>query len=162
MIRLTESQAAALMTGKKPRAKKEKKPLVAESYPCLIGTDEYPITIIIPLEIVSEANRARGHWAPTYNRKGTQRKTIQKALAKISTFLCLHARAYHERGEPIHIRLTRLAPGELDPANLWSGMKTPEDAIAEWFGATDKPPLWLCEVAQEKSKEYGLKVEIWT
>lgn len=162
MIRLTEAEAAALMTGKKPRkAKKEKKPLVAPQFELRVGTEQFPTMLIIPLEIVSEANRARGHWAPTYSRKGTQRKTIQKALARNIYGLIRFVVRLNEN-QPIHVRLTRIAPGTLDEANLWSGMKTPEDTIAEWMGTNDRPPLWNCTVAQEKSKEYGLKVEIWT
>ena len=113
----------------------------------------------IAVEVVSQANR-REHWSRGTGRKGTQRKTIQRELALQARHLAPVIEHYHAGGI-VHVLLVRIAPRELDPANLWSGMKVIEDAIAEWMGANDRPPLWLCEVDQIKSPLYGLRVQVW-
>ena len=58
------------------------------------------------------------------------------------------------------IELTRLAPRRLDSDNLAGSCKHIRDGIADWFGVDDGDARYQWAYAQEKSKEYGVRVTI--
>ncbi len=63
---------------------------------------------------------------------------------------------------PWCVRLTRITPHALvDVGNLWSALKSVEDAVAAVLQVDDGSPAFAACVAQEKGQALGVRVEIW-
>lgn len=112
------------------------------------------LTVTIPLRTYSEANR-REHWRVKAARVKQQRQTTRLYLSQLappqvptpwSAFLL--------------VTITRMAPSRFDSDNLAISAKAIRDEIAAWIGVDDGSPLYRWEYAQEKSKDYGVRVEI--
>jgi len=127
------------------------------------------IELVLPILTLSEANgllsrtrfykngRAKPeHWTEAHARHKKQKNTIYYTCkTKISI---VHL--------PCTVKLVRLGPRELDFDNLVISQKFVRDAVAELLTGDyvpgradgDKRITWIYE--QEKSKEYGIKLEI--
>lgn len=101
-------------------------------------------TVTLPLRLVSGAN-AREHW-------GTR-----QARAKAHRAACLFVPSHPL---PCVVLLTRLGPRELDSDNLAISGKHVRDGIADRLGVKDNDPRVEWRYEQEKSKTYGVRVEI--
>jgi hypothetical protein len=106
-------------------------------------------TIHMPIRTYSEANQ-RGHWRIGYTRKKKQQgaTTVYLQIAKCP------------QQKPKRIRFTRQAKQRLDPDNLAGSNKHVQDAVCAYLGCDDGDESIRFEYEQEKSKEYGVIVEI--
>lgn len=105
----------------------------------------------IPLRLVSEANQ-REHWSVRSRRRRAHRSQVAlvaKAKFKTPTLPCT-------------IRMTRVAPRQLDSDNLVSSFKASRDGLADWLSIDDRTDLISWEYRQERGapKFYGLRVEV--
>lgn len=110
------------------------------------------VDLVIPVRTCSEINQHRG-W-----RRQHQRTKEQKRV----TWLLLNARATTP-SLPCRVQMTRLAPRRLDSDNVESSTKWVRDAVAHWLGVDDADERvdWA-RVKQEKSKQYGVRIEIYS
>lgn len=70
-------------------------------------------------------------------------------------------RPYVKPALPCVVTITRLAPSNgLDTDNLLSSQKGVRDQIATWLGVDDRDPRVTWEYAQERAREYGVRVEV--
>lgn len=61
---------------------------------------------------------------------------------------------------PCGVVLTRLGPSSgLDDDNLSGAMKAVRDAVAEWLGVDDKDERVRYAYGQERTKEWGVRIE---
>lgn len=108
--------------------------------------------LILPIRIESESNK-RGHWSKHAKRTKTQRGLV-----------CLACRAHFVKPSiPCTIRLTRIAPRELDQGNIAAALKAVQDGCADWLGIDDrKKNLVKYEYENERGgvREYALKIEV--
>lgn len=115
-------------------------------------------TLELDIKTVSEANQ-REHWAIKRARHFKQRKAFY-----FQTHLLMRKATL-----PCHIRLTRLAPRQLDSDNLVSAFKAIRDTIADMIrpglapGQADNTTEITWDYKQEKSppKSYKIRVEIY-
>lgn len=99
---------------------------------------------------------AREHWREAWERHKEQKQKIY--------LLC---RAEISKVQlPCNVKLIRLGPREMDFDNLVISQKFVRDAIAELLtgdyvpGRADSDKRITWQYDQEKSKEYGVKIEI--
>lgn len=104
----------------------------------------------LPLRVVSEAN-AHEHWRVRQRRAKAQRRAT--CLAWLAAGLPL-------KRKPVEVRLTRLAPRKLDSDNAVGALKHVRDAVAECCGFDDREESVRWLYAQERAKEYGVRVEV--
>lgn len=129
------------------------------------------IFLTLPILTVSEANgllsktrfykngKAKPeHWTEKSARHRMQKNAVYLALNPQKDYVQL----------PCIVKLIRSAPRELDEEdNLRIALKWIKDAVAEIImqdfvpGRADGDKRIKWEYAQEKSKEYGVKIEIW-
>jgi hypothetical protein len=63
---------------------------------------------------------------------------------------------------PCRVRIVRLAPRELDAGdNLEVSLFRVRDGVADWLGINDRSPEVKWECSQERSKRYGVRIEVW-
>jgi hypothetical protein len=105
------------------------------------------LAVTIPVRTCSEAN-SHEHW-----RYRQRRAQIQRGLARQYVFGRLPRL-------PATVTLTRLAPRKLDSDNLASAMKHVRDGVADAYGVDDRSALYRWDYAQEKAKEYGVRIEV--
>lgn len=102
------------------------------------------LSITIPnLQLVSEANRSREHWAIKRERVKSQRQKVREAFASACVS---HAAASRD---PVKITLTRHCPHHHrihDDDNLVSAFKAVRDEVAHQLGMDDGDPTltWVC------------------
>lgn len=67
----------------------------------------------------------------------------------------------HIDGRPT-VRFVRLGPNTAlaDSDNLRASFKYIRDTVAKYFHRDDKDALWDWQYAQERTKEYGVRIEI--
>lgn len=116
---------------------------------------ERKVTITMPIKTVSELNCSQ-HWRKKDERHKLQRKTVSLVLGPI-------------RGKipvPCHMHLVRYAPRKLDAHdNLPGSLKYVVDACCAIIsgdfrpGRADGGNLFSFSYGQEKSSQYGVKVE---
>jgi hypothetical protein len=127
----------------------------------------------LPIVTVSEANTvysktrliktgknagkpAREHWTEAHARHKEQKNAIYYACKPKISIIQL----------PCTVTLTRLGPRELDFDNLVISQKYVRDAIAELLtgdyvpGRADSDKRITWEYGQERSREYGVRIEI--
>lgn len=97
----------------------------------------------------------REHWA-----KRALRAKHHRGLAKMKTLSMLDYSDSLDGRETIHVKLTRKAPRKLDDDGNITGCKHARDGIADAFGINDGSDRFQWSYAQEKSKTYGLHVDI--
>lgn len=114
------------------------------------------ISILVPLRLESEANRAsHEHWRSRQKRAKSQRHAVMLAMLA----------SRHERPKPpLVVRMTRIAPRKIaDGDNYTSCFKHVRDAVAQWLGVDDRHEgcSWECG-PQERGGPgfYGVRIEI--
>ena len=109
------------------------------------------IEVEIPVHIASSLN-LREQWRIRPNRNSSHRAAAWFALkgAKVKPVV------------PCVVTLTRIAPRQLDDANLQGGFESVRTGIADWFGLDDADPRvsWRYEQAKGKPKQYAARVRI--
>lgn len=105
------------------------------------------VKIEFPLRLVSAANK-REHWAVKAKRVKNERQVTWAFLINVKA------------PTPKKITLIRLAPRVLDGDNLQSSFKGVRDEVAKRFGFDDGDQNIEWAYAQEKSKEYKVRIEI--
>lgn len=110
------------------------------------------MTLEAPIRVVSEAN-AHEHW-----RVRSKRAKGQRGLIK----LLLRAKLATPPAAPLVVRLTRIAPRDLDSDNLAGAFKHVRDGVADWLGVDDRSPQIDWRYGQERgpTKLYSIRVEI--
>jgi crossover junction endodeoxyribonuclease RusA len=111
------------------------------------------LAVTIPVKVVSVANQ-RLHWAA----KATQTKR-QRLLAWAEL---KHAAPDGPGLGPVVVKLTRIAPRELDDDNLRSAFKAMRDGVADWLKVDDRDSRVKWEYAQERGapKFYAARLEV--
>lgn len=107
--------------------------------------------IEIPLRIESTLNK-REHWAMRSRRASKQRESTVWALkASPTPSACI----------PAVVKLTRIAPRELDTDNLAGGFKSVRDGVADWLGIKDNDERveWVYAQRRGKPKQYAVEIE---
>jgi hypothetical protein len=107
--------------------------------------------IQLPIRTVSEANR-REHHMVRYRRAKEQRAMVNIAVRR--TLIP----KLEDDAVPSKVRLVRMAPRLLDSDNLVSSFKAIRDEVAACLGFNDSHDIW--EYRQEKSREYGIRIEV--
>lgn len=82
-------------------------------------------SVTLDVCLVSEANQ-REHWRTRHLRKKAQQAAVRARLAVLQP-----------PEPPVHVTLTRRAPGQLDEDNLASSAKHVQDEIARWLQVDD-------------------------
>jgi hypothetical protein len=106
--------------------------------------------IVLPLRIESEAN-AREHWAKKAKRVKQHREAAywHCKAGDMPRFMF-----------PLTVRVTRIAPRELDDDNLSGGCKALRDGVADYLGIKDNDPRVTWAYAQRKGEPKQYAVEI--
>lgn len=97
---------------------------------------------------MSEAN-ARGRWGAGAKRAAKQRGVVALVLRDLA-----------RRAVPCEVRIVRLGPGQLDDDNLGRACKAVRDEVSAWLGVDDNDPRvsWAC--AQQRAKEWAVRIVI--
>lgn len=110
-----------------------------------------PLSVLLEgLRLVSE-NNAHEHWRERQKRAKRQRWYAAFKLRDVSAYL------------PCRVRITRIAPRELDDDNLHGACKHVRDGVADALGLkSDRDPRVSWEVAQERGGKgvYAVRVEV--
>jgi len=111
------------------------------------------VKVTIPIKIESVAN-LRETWRSRAKRSQTHRRTAKIMLWQIAKTPCISGK--------VIVKITRVAPRELDCDNLIAGAKACRDGIADWLGVPDNDPRIEWKYAQEKGKpkEYAASIDI--
>jgi hypothetical protein len=112
----------------------------------------------VPITTVSEYNLSE-HWSKTHKRHKVQDEHIFVLFKNEKPNISL----------PCHIKLSRIAPRELDFDNLTGSLKAVRDSVASYIipglapGRADGDKQITWEYNQEKGKvrEYAVKIEIF-
>ncbi len=106
------------------------------------------------LRLVSVANK-REHWS-----KRAKRTKEHRAIALAAVHGSVHDPALLL--QVTAVRITRIAPRQLDGDNLQSSAKALRDGIADALGINDNDPRIEWQYAQEKGapKQYGVRIEL--
>ena len=122
-----------------------------------VVVDAEPIaTVVVPVRTVSELNRHE-HWRYRQKRAKSQREVTEMAM-----IVKPWSRGVWQGLLPLHIHLTRLAPGKLDSDNLAGSQKHVRDAVAKFLGIDDgdeSKATW--SYAQERQKTYAVRIEFY-
>jgi len=102
----------------------------------------------LPLETRNESNQ-RGHWAVKARRTKAQRQATALA-AKVPA---------RSLGAVLEVRLTRIAPRQLDSDGVPAALKAVRDGLADALRIDDGSPLVLWTYAQETGP-YAVRIEV--
>jgi hypothetical protein len=114
------------------------------------------MTVEWPMVLPSVANM-REHWATKAKRVKAQRMATATVLAANGASWKLRHLRPKER---LAVRLTRIAPRELDDDNLVSAMKAVRDSVAAYFGLDDRSVRIRFEYAQAKGKPASVRIDL--
>lgn len=103
-----------------------------------------PITLTLPLRLVSEAN-AHEHW-----RKRQERAKRQRGLAKMVTLGSFGGRNIRL---PLVVTLTRIAPRQFDSDNAVGACKHVRDGVADALDIDDRDPRVTWRYAQRRAQD---------
>ena len=113
------------------------------------------VTLIVPIITTSEAN-SREHWHKKALRHTKQKQIFKLYYTQVKNLITL----------PCIVTFTRLAPRMLDEKdNMPMSMKYIIDSVCEELtgnyiaGRADSDPRITLHCRQEKSKEYGVKIQ---
>lgn len=108
------------------------------------------IDVTLPLRLVSEAN-ARGSWPAGASRAAEQRRVVGLTL-----------RTRKAPSLPCVVRITRIAPRELDDDNLARACKAVRDEVAAFLGVDDRNPQasWAYGQRRGKAREYAVRITV--
>lgn len=101
----------------------------------------------------STPGNGRRHWRLDWREAKIQRGTVKRELLAMRDQLPPF---------PVKVKITRHAPGELDPQNCPGAAKHVIDGIADAYRVNDRDKRWKFSYAQKKTKRgvYGVEVEI--
>lgn len=102
------------------------------------------VVSLLPLRLVSLTNM-REHWRVRHRRSKMHRQA------------CMAVPAVNV---PCTVIITRLGPRMLDDDNLQGACKSVRDGIADRLGVDDADPRISWLYAQEKSKDYAVRIQI--
>ena len=130
----------------------------APSEPAANRASEPSHALEIPgLRLVNPLNGSHGHWRVAAKRRKEQREAV--GWAWIAAGLPRNVVWPVDGGCPLHVRITRLGPRELDDDNLAAACKSIRDSVAQMLGVNDRLRIWSYD--QERSKEYSCWIEVW-
>lgn len=113
------------------------------------GSTPVNLCAVLPIKTVSEAN-SHQHWRVRQKRAKAHREAmIVLSLGDLPPL-------------PVVVTLTRLSPRALDSDNLPTATKHIRDGIADRYGVKDNDPRIQWCYAQEKAKEFGVRIGIQT
>jgi hypothetical protein len=105
----------------------------------------------LPIRTQSETNM-REHWTKRHRRRAGQRTPTALAMAVIG----------REYELPVVVRLTRIAPRQLDDDNLRGALKAVRDGVADAFGVDDgdKRFAWQYDQRRGGVGEYAVEIAV--
>ena len=113
------------------------------------ATPKKPLSsLTLPLRLPSLANQ-RVHPLKRWRQGRQQKNAVASALTP-----------YLKPALPAVVTLTRIGPRKLDSDNLAISFKAVRDQLAAWIGVDDGSDLYVWQYAQEKAKEYGIRIEV--
>lgn len=122
------------------------------------------LSALIPVRTVSEANQSRHeHWTHKRKRAKEHRDAAYFVLRSQEDGLMKVKHHLLDNGI-VRIRLTRIAPRELDDDNLRSALKHVRDGVTDALGLSDdRDPRLIWEYGQTKGKpkQYAVEVQLW-
>jgi hypothetical protein len=108
------------------------------------------VKILVPIRTHNSANSLT-HWRVTSKRRKAVREAVELALRMNRPLPPL----------PVKVLLTRLGPRFMDLHDgVPNALKTVVDQVAEHYGESDNDPRFKWSYAQEKSKEFGVCIDI--
>lgn len=116
------------------------------------------VTINIPgLRTVTQPNIIQ-HWRVAQNRKKKEQEIVEISMNVMSS---LHPTMFGFISRPT-VRFVRLGPNRrpVDGDNLKWSFKYIRDAVAKWFERDDNDKNWDWQYDQERTEEYGVRIEI--
>lgn len=114
------------------------------------------ISVTLPLRLMSPNATLREHWTTKAKRRAEERGLVRAHLFAP----CSPARTPRSSLVSASVALTCLAPRAFDDDNLQSAFKSVRDGVADALGVKDNDPRIEWRYAQEKSKTYGVRIEI--
>ena len=112
------------------------------------------LTVELPIHTFSEKN-THVHWGKKQKLMGDIRPVVRMAMTAHANVRGIKV------SPPCSVRMIRLAPTELDAGdNLEMSLFRVRDAIADWLGINDRSPTVTWECEQERSRTYGVRVEV--
>lgn len=124
------------------------------------STDTRDVVVTLPLRIYSPLNGSHGQWVGQAHRRKKQRHNASWACGGP---LAEYRKALAENRLPaIEIRITRIAPRELDDDNMIAGAKSIRDGVADALGVDDRDKRlrWLYTQEKGKPKEYATRITV--
>lgn len=115
-----------------------------------------PRSVTLPIRLYSEANIAC-HWTEPYKRKREARRLL-RSVWNVSPI--------RNTKPPVEITFVRIAPRTLDYDNLLYAFKSIRDVVSDLMlpglrpGQADGSDQLKFHYEQEKSKEYGIRIEV--
>lgn len=115
--------------------------------------DRVRTIVEIPMVLPSNAN-LREHWAQKAKRNRDQRGVVK--LTCTPTFMS------NGVALPVCVRLTRIAPRQLDGDNLVSCFKAVRDGVADALGVDDRDARvrWSYNQERGQPKQHALRIEV--
>jgi hypothetical protein len=113
------------------------------------------LVVELPIHTVSEKNDHVG-WQKKHRARGDMRTAVALSMRAYANVQALKIKP------PCRVRIVRLAPRELDAGdNLEVSLFRVRDGVADWLGINDRSPEVKWECSQERSKRYGVRIEVW-
>ncbi len=118
------------------------------------------IEVLLPVRTWSELN-LRTHWRQRARRVAEQREDARILVRAGLTGSPFRARV-RPRDQALTVRLTRIAPRQLDSDNLAGALKAIRDGVADALGMDDGDSRfeWLYAQRRGRPGEYAVLVEI--
>lgn len=150
-----EGAAAPASPGPKKKRRRDRK--AAE---LVAPASAFVWSLTVPVEPVSEMNRAFGHPAKRHGRFARQSRTFRAYLLRCWGLVGT-VRQYQAAGARVRVRWVRLGPGTLDDDNLAGAFKALRDTFAYEVGRDDgDPAAWEWVYGQDKSDRFGFRIEV--
>lgn len=121
------------------------------------------LTVIIPIKTTNPNNGQTGNTRLAAIIRGKQRKSQRAATALCIIAKWIQSPFWRPDMLPAYVTVTRLAPSNgLDPHDgLGAALKGCIDGVADALGLkNDRDPRVKWKLMQERSKTYGVRVEI--
>lgn len=111
------------------------------------------LEFFVPVRTHNDLNCRQG-WRIVWSRGKRQRTAT-------ATIAATQATQEQLPEKPLVVLLTRVGRGLMDDDNLQGALKHVRDGIADWLGVDDRHRhIVRYEYAQERGKEYGVRVRI--
>jgi hypothetical protein len=121
------------------------------------------VRAVVPIVVKPEVNQ-RGHWRARSSRVKAQREAVYSVLGSTTASRrAMRALAvWLNVGGRVRVRMTRIAPRELDDDNLTGAFKSVRDEIASMLGVDDRSKQyeWKCDQQRGAARLHGVQVHI--